>query len=274
VVLAPGKPLILRLRLDDPITGAAGKAAPWTVRYRDAVTGQAIETKLDVRASSASTALAKAAVLPEGESLSRRLMRQGPAMTDEEFLGLLVRLRERHLDPEPVDKRRYSFYSYEMGDSRQRAMQLLAATDWTTRIDALASFLAKGERLYLVCEDLGFDAESGVTTTPGRHPRILEALQQLADRGGSVLLAVSGKPHLRVLKVGKGMFVLDRRSPDAAGNSNLHLAAFHKAWLDEIQQCGLAPEGKGTIFLPVGEETLQQWFFAAIGGARNTHACR
>jgi len=263
IVLAPGKPLILRLRLDDPIIGVAGKAAPWTVRYRDAVTGQAAEAKLDVRASSASTALAKAAIPPQRESLSRRLMRQGPAMTDEEFLGLLVRLRGRHLDPEPVDKRRYSYYSYELGESRQRAMQLLATTDWTTRIDALADFLAKGERLYLVGEDLGFDAESGVTTTPGRRPRILEALQQLAERNGSELLAVSGKPHLRVLKVGKGLLVLDRRSPDAAGNSNLHLAAFHQAWLNEIHQCGLAPERTGAILLPVGEETLQQWFFAA-----------
>jgi len=39
------------------------------------------------------------------------------SITDGEFLGLLVRLRERHLDPEPVDNRRFSFYSYEMGDS-------------------------------------------------------------------------------------------------------------------------------------------------------------
>ena len=160
-----------------------------------------------------------------------------------------------------MDKRRYSYYSYELGESRHRVMQVLATTDWTARVETLAGFLAKGERLYLVCEDLGFDAASGVTTTPGRQPRILEALQQLAARKDAALFAVSGKPYLRVLKIGKGLLVLDRRSPDGSGNSNLHLAAFQKAWREETEACGLAPGGSGTRFLPAGDEPLAAWFF-------------
>ena len=95
-----------------------------------------------------------------------------------------------------------------------------------------------------------------------RYPHILDALQQLAGRKSAEVLAVSGKPYLRVLKVGKGMLVLDRRSPDASGNSNLHLAAWQQAWRQEIEACGLAPNGTGATLLPVGSETLRQWFFA------------
>ncbi len=262
VSIEPREPLTLRLRLDDPLTDSAGKVARWTVRYMDAISGETVQLPLVMQASRDSMALAKAALPADGQSLSRQLARRGPEVTDAEFLGLLVRLRERHLDPEPVDKRHYSYYSHELGDGRQRAMQLLACVDWTSRVEALASFLIGGERLYLVCEDLGFDAASGVTTTPGRRPRILEALQQLAGRKGAEVLAVSGKPYLRALKLGKGMLVLDRRSPDASGNSNLHLAAGHQAWRQEIEACGLAPNGSGATLLPLGSETLRQWFFA------------
>lgn len=262
VVLQPGEPLRLRLRLDDPLTTAAGKAAPWTIRYRDAITGQRAETTLAVRAGADSTALARAALPGDGESLSRQGARRGPEISDTEFLGLLSQLRAHHLDPKPVDKRTYSYYSYELGDSRHRIMQLLACVDWTTRVKALVDFLATGERLYLVCEDLGYDAASGVTTTPGRNPRILEALQQLAGYKGAAVLAVSGKPYLRVVQVGKGLLVLDRRSPDGAGNSNLHLAAFQQAWRQEMERAGLVPGGSGTRFLPISGETLTEWFFA------------
>jgi hypothetical protein len=262
VVLPPGEPLRLRLRLDDPLTTPAGQAAPWMVRYRDALTGQAAETKLAVRAGADAAALAKAALPGDGESLSRQGARRGPAISDAEFLGLLTLLRAQHLATQPVDKRTYSYYSYELGDSRHRAMQVLACVDWPTRVTALAEFLATGERLYLVGEDLGYDAAAGVTTTPGRNPRILEALQQLAGRKEAAVLAVSGKPYLRVVQVGKGLLVLDRRSPDAAGNSNLHLAAFQQAWRQEIVRAGLAPGGNGTRFLPVGGEPLKEWFFA------------
>jgi hypothetical protein len=259
-VLRPDEPLILRLRLDDPLTDASGKAQPWTVRWRDAVSGQAAEAKLEVRASKESAALAKARLPAEPDSLSRQRMRRGPEINDAEFLGLLVQLRERHLDRTAVDKRRYSYYSYELGESRHRVMQLLGTVDWPGRVEALGAFLAKGERLYLVCEDLGLDAASGVTTTPGRQPRILEALQHLGARRDAAVFAVSAKPYLRVLKVGQGLLVLDRRSPDGSGNSNLHLAAFQKAWREEMESCGLAPGGSGTRLMPVGEERLVEWF--------------
>jgi len=90
---------------------------------------------------------------------------------------------------------------------------------------------------------------------PGTQTRI-------AGRKGAEVLAVSGKPYLRVLKVGKGMLVLDRRSPDASGNSNLHRAAYQQAWRQKIEACGPAPNGAGATLLPVGGETLRQWFFA------------
>jgi hypothetical protein len=261
VILKPEEPLILRPRLDDPFTDGGGEPAAWTVRWLDAVSGLAAEAKLEVRASKEATALARAALPAESDTLSRQMMRRGPEMSDAEFLGLLIQLRDRHLDRESVDKRRYSYYSYEMGESRQRVMQLLATTDWTARVEALDAFLTRGEHLYLVCEDLGFDAASGVTTTPGRRPRILEALQQLAARKGAEVMAVSGKPYLRVIRLGQGLLVLDRRSPDGSGNSNLHLAAFQKAWREEIEQAGLAPGGKGARFMPVAGEPLTAWFF-------------
>jgi hypothetical protein len=260
VALEADERLVLRLRLDDPLADDAGRAKPWTVRYVDAITGEAAETGLAVRASKESTARAEAARTANGESLSRQLARRGPAITDAEFIGLLCNLRDRHLDPRPVDKRVYSYFSYEMGNSRHRATQLLACVDWTTRIDALAGFLAKGQRLYLVGEDLGYDAASGVATTPGRRPRILGALEQFAAREGAGLLAVPGKPCLRVLKAGRGMLILDRRSPDAAGNSNLHLAAYQRAWRREIEQIGLAPGGDVGALIPVDGGTLTRWF--------------
>lgn len=214
---------------------------------------------MEVRASKETVLLAKAALPAELDSFSRQMMRRGPALTDAEFLGMLVQLRDRHLDPEAVDKRRYSYYSYELGESRHRVVQLLGTTDWTARVEALAGFLAGGERLYLVGEDLGLDPASGVTTTPGREPRILEALQRLAQGREARVWTLPGKPHLRIIQVGKGMLVLDRRSPDGAGNSNLHLAAFQKAWREEMERTGLTPGGIGTTFLPMDEEPLAAW---------------
>lgn len=75
------------------------------------------------------------------------------------------------------------------------------------------------------------------------------------------MLQVSGRPHLRVIRVGQGLLVLDRRSPDSAGNSNLHLAAFHARWLSEMAALGLTPGGQGTRLLPTGDEKLTEWFF-------------
>jgi hypothetical protein len=103
--------------------------------------------------------------------------------------------------------------------------------------------------------------------TPGRRPRILEALQQLAAQKEAQLFGVSGRPHLRVLKIGPGMLVLDRRSRDASGNSNLHLAVFQQAWHDEITRCGLAPGCTDAALVPAGRDTLAEWFFGAAGGA-------
>ena len=34
-----------------------------------------------------------------------------------------------------------------------------------------------------------------------------------------------------------------------------------RAWRQEIEACGLAPGGTGSTLLPVGTETLAQWFF-------------
>lgn len=55
------------------------------------------------------------------------------------------------------------------------------------------------------------------------------------------------------------MLVLDRRSPDGAGNSNLHLAAFQKAWREEMAACGLASGGLNRL-MPMDEEPLADWF--------------
>ena len=89
----------MRLRLDDPLVDAGGKAAPWTVRYVDAITGQTSQTPLAVGASPDARALAKAALPGEGETLSRQVARRGPEISNDEFIGLLRNLRERHLDP-------------------------------------------------------------------------------------------------------------------------------------------------------------------------------
>jgi hypothetical protein len=107
-----------------------------------------------------------------------------------------------------------------------------------------------------------------VTVTPGRRPRILDALQRLADRDTGTVHAVSGKPYLRVVQLGNGMLVLDRRSPDGSGNSNLHLAAFQKSWREEIAAAGLAPGGTGARLLPVGDQPLAAWFFGVHHATR------
>ena len=194
---------------------------------------------------------------------SRELARRGPELTSSEFVALLERLRSLHFSTEPVDKRRYSAFSYEMGGSRQDALRRLACVDWPANAQALADHVARGPRLYLVGEDLGVDPESGVSLTPGRRPRILAALQGLVASGRATLHAVSGEPDLRVLAIGKGLIVLDRRSPDAEGNSNLHLALFQRQWRTEMQQLGLAPDRGQPPLGPALTEELHEWLLPA-----------
>ena len=86
---------------------------------------------------------------------------------------------------------------------------------------------------------------------------------------GADLLTVSGRPYLRLRKVGKGMLVPDRPSPDGAGNSNLHVATYHQAWRREIERCGPAPGGEGTAFPPAGDEPIARWFFGAAADVRH-----
>jgi len=251
--LGPKDSVVLRLRLDD-------KPGAWTARWTDGLTGLAATAQFEVKGNAAADAAAKVPTIPDTDFVSRQRAEQGVALTDAEFLGLLARLRALHLREEPVDKRAYSYYTPELEISRHRTCQLLAAADWTKRVEAIARLVAGGECLYLVGEDMGHEPESGVKTTPARDPRVLEALQALASRDQAELLQVSGRPHLRILRVGKGRLVLDRRSPDASGNSNLHLAAFHRSWLDEMKALDLLPQGKGPTVLPTGEETVRQWF--------------
>ena len=254
IALKADEELVLRPRLDDP-PGA------WRVRYTDAVTGKSATAVLPV----AAVAGVAARTLPAADAplTSRVLAARGPEITAGEFLGLLAQLRRCHLAPGPVDKRAYGYYCYELTDSRHRTDQLLAAVDWPGQVQALRRYVAGGERLYLVGEDLGYEPRSGIKCTPARNPRILTALSQLLAGEGSTarLGQLSGRPYLRLIKLGRGLIVLDRRSPDAAGNSNLHLAAFHQQWLVEMKELGLLPGGADPELLPVGGESLEQWFF-------------
>ena len=255
VSLAPGERATVRLRLDERV--ANGK--PWRIRFTDAISAQVADASLSVQASAEATALAKASVPAEPEMKSRQLARRGPEVSAEEFIALLERLRSLHFSTEPVDKRLSSAFSFEMGGSRQDALRRLACTDWTTMSAALADHVAAGRRLYLVGEDLGVDPESGVSLTPGRRPRIVEALQGLVGSGRATLHAVAGAPDLRLLAIGKGFILLDRRSPDAAGNSNLHLAIFQRQWRTGMQRLGLAPEGGKPPLGPATAEPLAEW---------------
>jgi hypothetical protein len=256
VVSPPGAALSLRLRLDDP-------PGEWAIRFQDAVTGRAAEARLVVRQGQGLPRPAAEARLE-----SARLAQQGPAITDGEFLGLLERLRARHLDPEPMTKPRYSYYTEELEDGRHRTCQLLACVDWTKREETLAGYVAAGQRLYFVGEDLGYEPDSGTCTTPARQPLILEALDGLVARKRGELLQVSGRPHLRIVRIGQGLIVLDRRSPDAAGNSTLHLAEFQAHWRREMAELGLLPGGQGTRVLPTSGETVEQWFLAGKSPSR------
>ncbi|MFM9196245.1 MAG: hypothetical protein ACKOWG_10985 [Planctomycetia bacterium] len=194
---------------------------------------------------------------------SRQLARRGPDVSAEEFIALVERLRSLHFSSEPVDKRRYSGFSFEIGGSRQDALRRLACADWPAQAQALADHVAGGARLYLVGEDLGIDPESGVSLTPGRRPRIIAALQGLVASRRATLHGVTGEPDLRVLAIGKGLVVLDRRSPDAAGNSNLHLALFQRQWRTEMQRLGLAPDGGEPPLGPALVEELGDWLLPA-----------
>ena len=259
VAVKPGQLVALRLRLDDP----ANATKPWRVRFVDAITAAVAEASLAVKPSAASAAVANAALPAEPEMRSRERARRGPDVSADEFIALVERLRSLHFSTEPVDKRRYSAFSYEMGGSRQDALRRLACVDWPANAQALADHVARGPRLYLVGEDLGVDPESGVSLTPGRRPRILAALQGLVASGRATLHAVSGEPDLRVLAIGKGLIVLDRRSPDAEGNSNLHLALFQRQWRTEMQQLGLAPDRGQPPLGPALTEELHEWLLPA-----------
>ena len=198
---------------------------------------------------------------------SRERARRGPDVSADEFIALVERLRSLHFSTEPVDKRRYSAFSYEMGGSRQDALRRLACVDWPANAQALADHVAGGARLYLVGEDLGVDPDSGASLTPGRRPRIIAALQALVAGGRATLHAVTGQPDLRVLAIGKGLVVLDRRSPDGAGNSNLHLALFQRQWRDELVGLGLGPDGGRPPLGPAIVEELDDWLVAGSLGS-------
>jgi len=243
----------LRVRLDDPV-------GEWTLRYTDGISGGVAEMKVSVKASAPARALSAAAPYPDAPMVSAAMARRGADLTDAEFIGLLDRLSAIHLDASPMDKRRYSYFTYELADSRHNTDRLLAATDWTARLEALRAHVAAGGLVYLIGEDLGRDPRSGLLTTPARNPRILEALDALVAKYRGQVLQVAGAPDLRVIRLGKGMILLDRRSPDSSGNSNLHLAAWHQHWLDEMAELGLLPGGRGTLFLPAGMETVRHWF--------------
>ena len=255
VALGPGEPAVVRLRLDDPATDSK----PWRIRFTDALTAASAEASLAVQPSAEAAGLAKAGLPAEPEMRSRQFARRGPEVDDMEFIGLLQRLRELHLSDSAVDKRLYGAFAYEMGGSRQDTNRRLASVDWTTRAAVLADHVATGARLYLVGEDLGFDPVSGVSLTPGRRPRIVEALDGLVATGRAKLNTVAGQPDLRVLTIGKGLIVLDRRSPDAAGNSNLHLTLFQRQWRDEMLAIGLGPEGSAPALVPAGGESIRAW---------------
>jgi hypothetical protein len=259
VAVKPGEPVALRLRLDDPVGDGAGAARPWKVRFVEAITAAVAEVPLAVRPSAASAALAKAALPAEPEMRSRQLARRGPEVSAAEFIALVERLRSLHFSPGPVDKRLSSGFSYELGGSRQDALRRLACVDWPAHAQALADHVAGGARLYLVGEDLGIDPKSGVSLTPGRRPRIVSALLGLVASKRAALHAVTGEPDLRVLAIGKGLIVLDRRSPDAAGNSNLHLALFQRQWRSRMQRLGLAPDGGQPPLGPALTEEIGEW---------------
>ena len=269
VAVKPGEAVKLRLRLDDPASeGAAATAGkPWQVRFIDAISAAVAEADLAVKPSAASAAVAQAALPAEPEMRSRELARRGPELTSSEFVALLERLRSLHFSSEPVDKRVASAFSYEMGGSRQDALRRLACADWPTHTQALADHVAGGARLYLVGEDLGVDPDSGASLTPGRRPRIIAALQALVAGGRATLHAVTGQPDLRVLAIGKGLVVLDRRSPDGAGNSNLHLALFQRQWRDELVGLGLGPDGGRPPLGPAIVEELDDWLVAGSLGS-------
>ncbi|MFM8292827.1 MAG: hypothetical protein ACKOC4_14180 [Planctomycetia bacterium] len=263
VAIQPGEPVELRLRLDDPAGDGAAVTAgkPWKVRFIDAISAAVAEAALAVKPSAA--AAARAALPAEPEMRSRSLARRGPEVSAAEFVALVERLRSLHFSAEPVDKRLYSAFSYEMGGSRQDVLRRLACTDWTTHAQALAGHVAGGTRLYLVGEDLGIDPESGVSVTPGRRPRIVAALEGLVASGRATLHAVTGVPDLRVLAIGKGLVVIDSRSPDAAGNSNLHIALFQREWRTAMQRLGLGPDGNTPPLGPATKEPLAAWLAPA-----------
>ncbi|MBS3763734.1 MAG: hypothetical protein KGZ25_10580, partial [Planctomycetes bacterium] len=51
-----------------------------------------------------------------------------------------------------------------------------------------------------------------------------------------------------------------RRSPDGSGNSNLHLAAFQKAWREEMESLGLTPGDTPGRLSAADGENVAGWF--------------
>lgn len=254
VVLRHGHPLSLPTRLNDP-------AGVWTVQFTNAITGETRSCTVRVNSGEAAALWARGVThLPARRASEQRVL-QGPKISEDEFLSLLSRLRTLHLSPGAVDKRRYSYYHNEIEDSRQRVNQLLSCVDWVDRLPWLKRALEDQSILYLLGEELGVESRFGLSTTPVRNPGILDAVQQLVDEEDGTLYRLSGRPYLRVLRWKDSFLVLDRRSPDEAGHTNLHLASYHHQWLREMTELGLVPEGNpsNASLLPAGEETLAQW---------------
>lgn len=264
IVLRPREPLIIRPRLDDP-------AGTWIIRFTNALGGGISETTIDLQAGPEAQQYAGGVHFTSPTWDSEAAFTRGPEISDSEFRALLARLSRIHLSAEPVDKRRYSAYHNEVDAGRQRTNQLLSCVDWPRRLDVIGDSVRRGAYLYLVGEDLGFEPRYGLSMTPARQPNILQALDQLAEQDDATHHRIPGRPYLRVIRIGQGMVIVDRRSPEDGGHTNLHLATAQQNWLHEMQALGLTPDSPAAAQPPwprVTDESISDWVashFAARG---------
>ncbi|HPP12197.1 MAG TPA: hypothetical protein PKW42_05625, partial [bacterium] len=173
-------------------------------------------------------------------------------ISDREFCLLLENLRKIYLTGGTGDKVSLSYYCFESDISRHRIAQLLLETDWLKKVDALKKYLASGQTVILLGEDLGFDPESGLSletlteensdpsvdsAAGGKLPAlpsasIIPAIEKLTETRD--LMARLQKERRLVLPVGKGKILLDLASFDQAGQENSLFHLSHYRWLQSL----------------------------------------
>jgi len=154
-------------------------------------------------------------------------------MASEQFLQELRKLRSIYDGSYEGLEAKYML-SYYLNvpfrpDNRHAVMRRLQRTPWAPHLKALADAIGKGERFYLLGEDLNADPVTGIAIDPFAlaHPRtFVEKLSKMSSQP-SRTVEIEGMTF-NVLRIGAGALVTSNASVDRAAYLSSDFVAWHR----------------------------------------------